>query len=71
MRWLGKLDDPYSPASIVSKLGYNLFITQGIKPTLRETIRASLRDEGTKEFVKLIFAVILSALLLWLGLKPK
>jgi hypothetical protein len=70
-RWLGKLDDPYSPASIVGKLGYNLFVTQGIKPTWSEVVRDTLRDEGTKELVKLIGAVMLAALLLWLGLSGK
>jgi hypothetical protein len=68
-RWLGKLDDPYSPASIVAKLGYNLFITQGIKATWGEVVRGSLRDEGTKELVKLMGGLLLAALLLWLGLK--
>ena len=69
MDWLGKPSDPYSPAGIVAKLGYNLFLTQGISPTWREGLRAGLRDEGTKELIKLIGAVILAALLLWLGLK--
>ena len=69
MNWLGKLDDPHCPAGIVAKLGYNLFLTQGIRPTLWETIRGSLRDEGTKELVKLIGGVILATLIFWLGLK--
>jgi hypothetical protein len=69
MDWLGKLDDPHSAAGIVKKLGYDLFLTQGIKPTWTERIRGILLDEGAKEFVKFIFAVILMGLLVWLGLK--
>lgn len=71
MDWLGKPSDTHSPAGIVAKLGYNLFLTQGISPTWREALRAGLRDEGTKELIKLIGAVILAALLVWLGLKAK
>jgi hypothetical protein len=69
MDWLGELDDPHCPAGIVKKLGYDLFLTQGIKPTWTEAIRGTLRDEGTKEFVKLIGGLILAGLLIWLGLK--
>lgn len=69
MQWLGRQSDPHSPSSIVAKLGYDLFLTQGIKPTLLEALRAGLRDEGTKELVKLIGGVILAGLLVWFGLK--
>jgi hypothetical protein len=69
MHWLGRQSDPHSPATIVAKLGYNLFLTQGIKPTFLEALRAGLRDEGTKELVKLIGGVILAGLLVWFGLK--
>lgn len=69
MSWLGKVVDPYSPSGIVAKLGYNLFLTQGIKPSLWETIRGTLRDEGTKELLKLVSALVLAGLLVWLGWK--
>lgn len=69
MTWLGKVSDPYSPSGIIAKLGYNLFLTQGIKPSLWETVRGTLRDEGTKELVKLISALVLAGLLVWLGWK--
>lgn len=36
MDWLGKLEDPLCPAGIVKKLGYDLFLTQGIKPSVLE-----------------------------------
>ncbi|HEY0459119.1 MAG TPA: hypothetical protein VGC97_08175 [Pyrinomonadaceae bacterium] len=69
MTWIGDTKDVYSPAGIVKKLGYELFLTQGIKPTLWEALKNSLRDEGTKEFIKLVFAVVLAVLFIWLGLK--
>src|SRR5450631_17691 len=69
LKWLGETSDPHCPAGIVTNLGYDLFLTKGIKPTLWESTRSVLRDEGTKEVIKLIFAVLLAALLLRLGLK--
>lgn len=68
-KWLGATSDPCCPAGIVANLGYDLFLTKGIKPTLWESVRAVLRDEVTKEIVKLIAAVLLAALLIRLGLK--
>jgi hypothetical protein len=68
-KWLGTTSDPYCPAGIVAKLGYNLFLTKGIQPTFWENILSILRDEATKEIIKLVFAILLAALLLRLGLK--
>lgn len=67
--WLGKLDDPYSPASIVSKLGYNLFVTKGMAPTRWEKTLQILREDGVKEGIKLVGGILLAALLFYLGLK--
>ena len=67
--WLGATSDPHCPAGIVAKLGYDLFLTKGIQPTFWENIRSILRDEATKEIIKLVFAILLAALLLRLGLK--
>jgi hypothetical protein len=69
LKWLGEPSDPHCPAGIVAKLGYNLFLTKGIEPTLWENLRSILRDEATKEAIKLIFAILLAAILLRLGLK--
>jgi hypothetical protein len=69
--WLGETSDPHSPAGIVANLGYDLFLTKGIKPTVWENIRSVLRDEGTKEILKLIGAVLLALLLFRLGLKER
>jgi hypothetical protein len=69
LKWLGEPSNPHCPAGIVAKLGYNLFLTKGIEPTRWETFVSILRDEGTKEFVKIVFAILLTAILLRLGLK--
>ena len=69
--WLGVPTDPHCPAGIVAKLGYNLFLTKGIEPTLWENLKSLLRDEATKEFVKLLFAILVALLLFRLGLKDK
>ena len=67
--WLGKVQEP-SYASITSKkLGYDLFHTKGISPTLGEKIRETLQDEIVKIIFKLIATLLIAALLLWLGLK--
>jgi hypothetical protein len=67
--WLGKSEEPTTPAGIVAKLGYDLFLTRGVTPTLWEKVQASLREEGVKEFVKIVGGIILAALVIWLGLK--
>jgi len=68
MQWLGRQSDPHS-SEHRCKPRIQPFLTQGIKPTLLEALRAGLRDEGTKELVKLIGGVILAGLLVWFGLK--
>lgn len=67
--WLWKKDDPQSPASITAKLGYDLFSTKGPRPNLRESLLDLARQEGVKEILKLMSALILAAALVWLGLK--
>lgn len=71
LKWLGAPSDPHCPAGIVAKLGYDLFLTKGIEPTRWESFVSILRDEGTKELVKIVFAILLAAILLRLGLKGK
>lgn len=67
--WLGSLDMPMSPASISSKLGHNLFVTKGLKPTCWETAMEILAQEGPKQVLKVLSGVLLAALIIWLGLK--
>src|SRR5215469_16766959 len=41
-RWIRRRSLPGSPASIVSKFGYDLFITKGPQPTFIETLVSTL-----------------------------
>jgi hypothetical protein len=67
--WIGNKNDPQSVASICSKLGYDLFIAKGLQPTFHETMISILQQEGLKEIIKWIFAIILAIVLVWIGLK--
>jgi hypothetical protein len=67
-RWLGDPADPSSPAGISAKLGHDLFMTKGLKPKLIESIKMGLIQEGTKQVLQIIAAVLLAAFLLWLGI---
>lgn len=66
--WLGVPDDPDSPSGIMAKLGYDLFLTRGLKPTPWETFMATIRQEGAKELIKIVGGILLAGLLVWLGL---
>ena len=68
-KWLGKTDDPSSPAGITAALGFDLFRTRGFRPTAWQRLFTNLEDEGVKEFIKLIFLIIGTALLVKLGLE--
>lgn len=67
--WLWKKDDPQTPAAITGKLGYDLFSTKGPRPSWRESLLDTARQEGVKELLQFISAVILAAVLVWLNLK--
>lgn len=69
LNWLGVPSDPHCPAGIVANLGHDLFLTKGIKPSLWENIRSILRDEGTKQAIQIVGALLLAALLWKLHLK--
>jgi hypothetical protein len=67
--WLGGAADPTSPAGLAPKLGHDLFITKGLKPTRWESLEAILNTEGPKELLKIIGAIVLVAIPVWLGFK--
>jgi hypothetical protein len=67
--WIGEISQPSSPASVVAKLGYNLFITKGLNPSWKERFFQSLREEGITELIKIVGALLLAAFLLWFGIK--
>jgi len=68
-KWFGKIDDPASPAAITAKLGHNLFLTKGLKATWGERAVATLQEEGIKQLIGVPGAIVIAAILLWLGLK--
>jgi hypothetical protein len=60
--WLGRTTTPGTPAHILKKLGYDLFVTKGLKPSFWEGALSSLQKDGVKEFIKLIFAIVAAVL---------
>jgi hypothetical protein len=68
-RWLGLREDPFSPASMCAKLGHDLFITKGTRPTVLEQIRSALGGELVKASLGIVGALVLAGILVWLGLK--
>ena len=67
--WLGQPTNPSSPAGIISKLGYNLFLVKELQPTHKEKILATLQKEGVEEALKIISAIILALIIFYLGVK--
>ena len=67
--WIGDLSSIASVASTIEKLGVNLFITKGLTPTFTERIVSAVREDGIKELIKLIYAIILAGMLFYLGWK--
>jgi hypothetical protein len=68
-RWLGRIDQPNSPAAIAAKLGYNLFVTKGLSATRWERTVATIQEEGTKEIIKSVISTIGTFLAVMLGIK--
>jgi hypothetical protein len=67
--WLGLRSVPGTPANIMAQFGYDLFLTKGFTSTLRERLKQLLEEDAAKEFLKIVFAVILAGLVFWLGWK--
>jgi hypothetical protein len=67
-KWLGSTVDPASPAAIVSKLGYDLFITKGLKPNLIESVRTTLVQEGVKQILYVIAALLVAIFIGLIGI---
>jgi hypothetical protein len=68
-KWLGSLTDPSSPSTIIAKLGYNMFVTKGLKPSFWEILQGTLQQDIPKQIINIIGTIILALLLLYLGLK--
>lgn len=68
--WLGTPNEPHSPASLAANLGYNLFITKGLKATAREGYMNAFRQEIVKQILTVVGTLILAFVLLhFLGIK--
>lgn len=67
--WLGKPDQPNTPANIIKKMGYNLYITRGLEPTKAEKFLNFIQEEGIKQLINIIGVILIAVLLLWLNLK--
>ena len=67
--WLGKRSDPGTPANIMARFGYDLYLTRGFTSTLGERFKQLLEEDAAKEFVKLLFLIAGTGLLVWFGLK--
>ncbi|QPF93008.1 hypothetical protein [Bradyrhizobium commune] len=67
--WIGDLHSSASLASSIEKFGVNLFITAGLVPTWKERILNTLREDGFKEFIKFLYAILLAGFLFYLGWK--
>jgi len=68
-KWLGDAIEPTTASNNVKKLGYDLFHTSGIKPTIRERLLAAAEKEAVANIFKLLGGIILVSLLVWLGLQ--
>jgi hypothetical protein len=67
--WLGQPTDPRTPAGIMANLKYNLFTAKGRQESPKEAFLTALRQEGAKQIVTTISALILAVLIFILGLK--
>lgn len=67
--WLGSPTDPRSVAGVAANLKYDLFVTKGARATPREVFITALRQEGAKQIVTIIGAIIAALVLIFLGLR--
>jgi hypothetical protein len=68
-KWIGDVSECNSPAGIAAKLGYNLFLTKGLVPRWWERWLGAIEQEGIKEVIRFIGAVLLAGSLIYFGLK--
>lgn len=67
--WLGDSTHPTVVATTAKKLGYNLFHTKGVKPTFWERMSVTIQEKAIENLLRLIGAVVLAGILLWLGFR--
>lgn len=66
---LGNSAAPSHVALLVKKLGFDLFRTKGVRPTVWERIRDLMEEEALKTAFNILGTVLIAVLLLWLGLR--
>lgn len=67
--WLKDRSDPQSPASIVAKLGHDLFAVKDLKVSPSEQVKGVLAQEGVKQALAIAGSVVAAALILAFGLR--
>lgn len=68
-KWIGSREEHTSIATNTKKLGYDLFLTKGIKPTIFERLAILLEEEGVKTIMQILASIAIAGLLVWIGLK--
>jgi hypothetical protein len=67
--WIGSREEHTSIATNTKKLGYDLFVTKGIEPTVFERLTILVEKEGVKTILNILAALAIAGLLLWFGLR--
>ncbi len=67
--WLGSPTDPRSVAGVAANLKYDLFVTKGARATPKEIFVTTLRQEGAKQVLVIIGAVVVTLILALLGFR--
>ena len=65
--WLGKTEDPLTPAGICRKLGYDLYLTKGLQPSRWQSVATQLQGSLVSEVVKLAGVAALAGIAFLLG----
>jgi hypothetical protein len=65
--WIGNSAVRGTPAAVVAKLGYDLFLTSGMKPSRWERAKAKLEEEWVKHLLEFLGKLLVAGALAWLG----
>jgi hypothetical protein len=64
-RWRGAKSSPGTPANVMARLGYDLYLTKGFESSWLEKIKAAVTEGVTSEVIKIVFAILIA----WAGIK--
>ncbi len=65
--WRGDRASAGTPANVMERLGYPLYLTKSFEPSLRERLNLLLTEEIAKEVIKFAFAVFIAWLIFRAG----